>query len=112
MIKLMKEAEAKWIPAKKEYTRNRRTGYNEVGVLCEPQGYTDAVTGIKVKKGPSIVADLFRRYECPDGWKNVAGVCWEPCPDGYRDDGALCNKNATKEEGVSTDSLIDSASPF
>ena len=106
MIKIMKEAEAKWIPARKEYTRNRRTGYNEVGVLCEPQGYTDAVTGIKVKKGPSIVADLFRRYECPDGWKNVAGVCWEPCPDGYRDDGALCNKNATKEEGMSTDKIL------
>ena len=112
MIKLMKEAEAKWIPAKKEYTRNRRTGYNEIGLLCEPLGYTDAVTGNKIKKGPSIVADLFRRYECPDGWKNIAGVCWEPCPEGYRDDGALCNKNATKEDAVTTDSLIDSASPF
>ena len=106
MIKLMKEAEAKWIPAKKEYTRNRRTGYKEIGLLCEPLGYTDAVTGNKIKKGPSVVADLFRRYECPEGWKNVAGVCWEPCPDGYRDDGALCNKNATKEEGMSTDKLL------
>ena len=112
MINLMKEAEAKWIPAKKEYTRNRRTGYKDIGALCEPLGYTDAVTGNKVKKGPSVVADLFRRYECPPGWKNVAGICWESCPDGYRDDGALCNKNATKEDAVSTDSLIDSASPF
>jgi len=112
MIALLKEAEAKWIPAKKEYTRNRRTGYKDLGALCEPLGYTDAVTGNKIKKGPSVVADLFRRYECPEGWKNIAGVCWEPCPDGYRDDGALCNKNATKEEAVTTDSLIDSASPF
>ena len=112
MINLMKEAEAKWIPAKKEYTRNRSTGYKDIGALCEPLGYTDAVTGNKVKKGPSVVADLFRRYECPPGWKNIAGVCWESCPDGYRDDGALCNKNATKEDAVSTDSLIDSASPF
>ena len=112
MINLMKEAEAKWIPAKKEYTRNRRTGYKDIGALCEPLGYTDAVTGNKVKKGPSIVADLFRRYECPPGWKNVAGICWESCPDGYRDDGATCNKNATKEDAVSTDSIIDSASPF
>jgi len=112
MINIMKEAEAKWIPAKKEYTRNRRTGYKDLGALCEPLGYTDAVTGNKVKKGPSIVADLFRRYECPPGWKNVAGICWESCPDGYRDDGATCNKNSTKEDAVSTDSLIDSASPF
>jgi hypothetical protein len=111
-IASMKEAEAKWIPAKKEYTRNRRTGYKDIGALCEPLGYTDAVTGNKVKKGPSIVADLFRRYECPPGWKNVAGICWESCPDGYRDDGATCNKNSTKEDAVSTDSLIDSASPF
>jgi hypothetical protein len=111
-IASMKEAEAKWIPAKKEYTRNRRSGYKDIGALCEPLGYTDAVTGNKVKKGPSIVADLFRRYECPPGWKNVAGICWESCPDGYRDDGATCNKNSTKEDAVSTDSLIDSASPF
>jgi hypothetical protein len=109
MINIMKEAEAKWIPAKKEYTRNRRTGYKDLGALCEPLGYTDAVTGNKVKKGPSVVADLFRRYECPPGWKNVAGVCWESCPDGYRDDGALCNKNATKEEGMNTDKLVGSA---
>ena len=106
MIELLKEAEAKWIPAKKEYTRNRRTGYKDLGALCEPLGYTDAVTGNKIKKGPSVVADLFRRYECPDGWKNVAGVCWEPCPEGYRDDGALCNKNATKEEGMNTEKLL------
>jgi len=108
MVNLMKEAEAKWIPAKKEYTRNRRTGYKDIGALCEPLGYTDAVTGNKVKKGPSVVADLFRRYECPPGWKNVAGVCWESCPDGYRDDGALCNKNATKEEGMDTEKLVGS----
>ena len=106
MIELLKEAEAKWIPAKKEYTRNRRTGYKDIGALCEPLGYTDAVTGNQIKKGPSVVADLFRRYECPDGWKNIAGVCWEPCPDGYRDDGALCNKNATKEEGMNTEKLL------
>ena len=106
MIALMKEAEAKWIPAKKEYTRNRRTGYKDIGALCEPLGYTDAVTGNKIKAGPSVVADLFRRYECPDGWKNIAGVCWEPCPEGYRDDGALCNKNATKEEGMNTEKLL------
>ena len=106
MIELLKEAEANWIPAKKEYTRNRRTGYKDLGALCEPLGYTDAVTGNKIKKGPSVVADLFRRYECPDGWKNVAGVCWEPCPEGYRDDGALCNKNATKEEGMNTEKLL------
>ena len=106
MIELLKEAEEKWIPAKKEYTRNRRTGYKDLGALCEPIGYTDAVTGNQVKKGPSVVADLFRRYECPDGWKNVAGVCWEPCPEGYRDDGALCNKNATKEEGMNTEELL------
>ena len=108
MINIMNEAEAKWIPAKKEYTRNRGTGYKDIGALCEPLGYTDAVTGNKVKKGPSVVADLFRRYECPPGWKNVAGVCWESCPDGYRDDGALCNKNATKEEGMDTEKLVGS----
>ena len=107
-ITSMNQAEAKWIPAKKEYTRNRRTGYKDLIGLCEPLGYTDSVTGNKVKKGPSIVASLFRRYECQPGWKNVAGVCWESCPDGYRDDGALCNKNATKEEGMSTDKVVDS----
>ena len=73
MIELMKEAEAKWIPAKKEYTRNRRTGYKDIGALCEPLGYTDAVTGNKIKAGPSVVADLFRRYECPRWMEKYRG---------------------------------------
>ena len=64
-----------------EYKRNYKYGYKDIGALCEPKG------------GPGIKVDLFKRYYCPPGWKNVAGICWKSCPPGYRDDGATCNKN-------------------
>ena len=63
------------------YRRNYKYGYKDIGALCEPKG------------GPGIKVNLFQRYYCPPGWKNVAGVCWKACPPGYRDDGATCNKN-------------------
>ncbi len=30
--------------------------------------------------------------DCKPGYYNVAGVCWQGCPDGFRDDGAFCRK--------------------
>ncbi len=31
---------------------------------------------------------------CPDGFKGVGPVCWKYCPSGYTDDGATCRKDA------------------
>ena len=54
--------------------------YNGVLDWCQPEG------GAGIKKG------LDDRWECPEGWDNKAGICYEKCPEGYRDDGLLCNK--------------------
>ena len=53
--------------------------YNGVLDWCQPKG------GAGIKKG------LDDRWECPDGWKNIAGICYENCKPGESDDGLLCN---------------------
>lgn len=53
--------------------------YNGVLDWCQPKG------GAGIKKG------LDDRWECPEGWKNIAGICYENCKPGESDDGLLCN---------------------
>jgi hypothetical protein len=37
-----------------------------------------------------------RRARSGTTYKNVAGVCWQQCPSGFRDDGVFCRKNRTE----------------
>ena len=53
--------------------------YNGVLDWCQPEG------GAGIKKG------LDDRWECPEGSKSIAGICYENCKPGERDDGLLCN---------------------
>ena len=55
--------------------------YKYKGVLdwCQPKG------GAGIKKG------LDDRWECPEGSSSIAGICYENCKPGERDDGLLCN---------------------
>ncbi|HEY0706051.1 MAG TPA: hypothetical protein VGG33_04605, partial [Polyangia bacterium] len=32
--------------------------------------------------------------QCREGFNGVGPVCWQRCPDGYKDDGALCRRDA------------------
>jgi hypothetical protein len=54
--------------------------YNGVLDWCQPEGAAG------IKKG------LDDRWECPEGWDNKAGICYEKCKEGERDDGLFCKK--------------------
>jgi hypothetical protein len=58
-----------------------RGQYKYKGVLdwCQPEG------GAGMKKG------LDARWECPEGSKSIAGICYKNCKPGESDDGLLCN---------------------
>ena len=58
-----------------------RGQYKYKGVLdwCQPEG------GAGIKKG------LDARWECPEGSKSIAGICYKNCKPGESDDGLLCN---------------------
>jgi len=44
---------------------------------------------------PDKVKDAGLCYPpCPAGFKGVGPVCWQSCPAGYKDDGATCRKDA------------------
>lgn len=80
------------------YTREdgKRVRMQKNGALCYKHcksGFTGAGPMCHPKGGAGIKRTLTQRSSCPTGWKNVLGTCWEPCPPGFRDDGATCNKN-------------------
>ena len=56
--------------------------YKYKGVLdwCQPEGAAG------IKKG------LDDRWICPEGWDNKAGICYQKCKEGERDDGLFCKK--------------------
>ena len=58
---------------------NGQYKYNGVLDWCQPEG------GAGIKKG------LDDRWECPEGSSSIAGICYENCKPGERDDGVLCN---------------------
>jgi hypothetical protein len=58
---------------------NGQYKYNGVLDWCQPEG------GAGIKKG------LDDRWECPEGSSSIAGICYENCKPGERDDGLLCN---------------------
>lgn len=77
-------------------------GYEKQGLLCYPKcsnkgdrgqyKYNGVLDWCQPKGGAGIKKGLDDRWECPEGWDNKAGICYEKCPEGYRDDGLLCNK--------------------
>ena len=72
------------------YTTERSFGYKTIGVLCEPKGGTDDVTGKETKAGPGIKVLTWERDWCRPDQTAILGICWDKCKEGYRDDGALC----------------------
>ena len=58
---------------------NGQYKYNGILDWCQPEG------GAGIKKG------LDDRWECPEGSSSIAGICYENCKPGERDDGLLCN---------------------
>jgi hypothetical protein len=76
-------------------------GYEKQGLLCYPkcenkgdQGqytYNGVLDWCQPKGGAGIKKGLDDRWECPEGWKNIAGICYENCKPGESDDGLLCN---------------------
>jgi hypothetical protein len=75
---------------KNKYTREQSHGYTTIGVLCQPKGGTDDVTGKKTKAGPGIKVLTWERDWCRPDQRTVLGICWDKCREGYRDSGALC----------------------
>lgn len=52
------------------------------------EGYSDCYS---TWINQEIKTTVFDRQYCDDGDKNVAGVCYKPCPPGYVDNGLLCS---------------------
>lgn len=74
-----------------------------VGSLCYgkcPDGFH--VSGSRLEcvpnDGEGIIKNKFDRMSCRPHEKLVAGVCWENCIPGYKDDGAICNKLTKQTE--------------
>lgn len=66
---------------------------------CEPKGennqyeYEGVLDWCQPKGGAGIKKGLDDRWECPENYSHIAGICYENCPEGYRDDGLICNKH-------------------
>ena len=54
--------------------------------------------------GPGVKVSLTRRQYCDPTvnppQRKIAGVCWDRCPPGYRDDGATCSDRRTEGKGA------------
>ena len=82
--------ETEYETEKNKYELQHTHGYKTIGVLCEPKGGTDDVTGKKTKPGPGIKVLTWERDWCRPDQRTILGICWDKCKEGYRDDGALC----------------------
>src|SRR5210317_2377 len=76
-------------------------GYEKQGLLCYPKcenkgergqyKYNGVLDWCQPENAAGIKKGLDDRWECPEGSKSIAGICYENCKPGESDDGLLCN---------------------
>ena len=76
-------------------------GYEKQGLLCYPKcenkgergqyKYNGVLDWCQPEGAAGIKKGLDDRWECPEGSKSIAGICYENCKPGESDDGLLCN---------------------
>jgi hypothetical protein len=76
-------------------------GYEKQGLLCYPKcknkgergqyKYNGVLDWCQPEGAAGIKKGLDDRWECPEGSKSIAGICYQNCKPGESDDGLLCN---------------------